>query len=658
MTVTASASGTRPRPAQTRLLVWAAALAVVLVVFLLQDSLPWAANYPAEAIVPVADWVSALMRWIKINLSWLTRSITAVLGVPLDFALDLLAKNFKIGHGADAHMLPRLSWIGVCAAAFVAGHAAGGRKLGMLVGGCLLYIALFGQWTSAMLTLALISIAVPFCIATGLFVGIWAWRKPWAERLVVSPALDLMQTIPTFAYLIPMLLLFGNSPVSAMIATAIFATPPMVRATMLGLSRVPSEIDDFSEMAGCTARQKLWRVLLPSARPTLMVGVNQVIMLALNMVIIASMIGAGGLGYDVLLALRALKVGEAMEAGLAIVALAIALDRLSQAIAANHAKGHVHRQVQPAFWRRNLTLAVAILIVTTLLGLFVPAFAAVPKAITFTTAPLWKAAVNWVTINFFDVIEAFRVALILNVLNPVRAFCEGFPWLGAVFLLGLAGYQLSGLRLAALVAVLTAFCAVTGLWEKTMATVYLCGISAFIACLIGIPIGLMAARSDRVEKVITPVIDTLQVLPSFCFIIPVVMLFRVGDVTAMIATIAFAVVPAIRYTNHGIRQVPPALIEAAKVSGCTQRQTFFRVQLPLALPEIMLGVNQTILMALAMIIICAMVGTRDLGQEVFIALSKADSGRGIVAGLAIAFIGIVADRLFNAWTAKARARLG
>lgn len=660
MTVTASTSAARSRPVQIWLVVWACALAVVLAVFLLQDSLPWAVNYPASAIVPVADWVSALMNWAKRNLSWLTRSITTVLGVPLDFALSLLAKNFKIGHGADMIVLPRLSWVGVCIAALLAGRAAGGWKLGALVGGCFLYIALFGQWTSAMLTLGLISIAVPFCIITGLFVGIWAWRKPWAERLLISPALDLMQTIPTFAYLIPMLLLFGNSPVSAMMATAIFATPPMVRATMLGLSRVPSEIDDFSEMAGCTARQKLWRVLLPSARPTLMVGVNQVIMLALNMVIIASMIGAGGLGYDVLLALRALKVGEAMEAGLAIVALAIALDRLSQAIARNHAQGHVYQEVSPSFWRRypNLTLAIAILAATTLLGLFFPALAAVPKAMTLTTAPLWKAAVSWITINFFDTIEAFRVALILNVLNPVRAFCEGFPWLGAVFLLGLAGYQLGGLRLAALVAALTVFCAVTGLWEKTMATVYLCGISAFIACLIGIPIGLMAARSDRVEKIVTPVIDTLQVLPSFCFIIPVVMLFRVGDVTAMIATVAFAVVPAIRYTNHGLRQVPPALIEAAKVSGCTKRQTFLRVQLPLALPEIMLGVNQTILMALAMIIICAMVGTRDLGQEVFIALSKADSGRGIVAGLAIAFIGIIADRLFNAWTAKARARLG
>jgi len=658
MTIVTDVRVEGPRSVQMWLAIWAAALTGVLVVFLLRGSLPWAVNYPAEAVIPVADWITAIMNWLKVNFSWLTRSITAVLGVPLDFALDLLAKNFKIGSGADAVVLPRLSWVGVVVAAYLAGHAAGGGRLGFLVGSCFLYIALFGKWTSAMLTLGLISIAVPFCIVTGLFVGIWGWRKPWAEKLIISPALDLMQTIPTFAYLIPMLLLFGNSPVSAMIATAIFATPPMVRATMLGLSRVPSEISDFSDMAGCTPRQKLWRVLLPSARPTLMVGVNQVIMLALNMVIIASMIGAGGLGYDVLLSLRALKVGEAMESGLAIVALAIALDRLSQAMARRHASGH--QEAHRPFWMLYpaLMLAVLALAATTCLSLFIPAFADVPKAITFTTAPAWKAAVTWITVNWFDAIEAFRVTLILYVLNPLRAFCEGVPWLGGVFLLGLAGYQLGGTRLAALVAALTAFCAVTGLWEKTMATVYLCGISAFVSCLIGIPIGLMASRSDRFEKIITPVIDTLQVLPSFCFIIPVVMLFRVGDVTAMIATITFAVAPAIRYTNHGIRQVPPALIEAAKVSGCTKRQTFFRVQLPLALPEIMLGVNQTILMALAMIIICAMIGTRDLGQEVFIALSKADSGRGIVAGLAIAFIGIVADRLFSDWTVRARARLG
>jgi glycine betaine/proline transport system permease protein len=136
------------------------------------------------------------------------------------------------------------------------------------------------------------------------------------------------------------------------------------------------------------------------------------------------------------------------------------------------------------------------------------------------------------------------------------------------------------------------------------------------------------------------------------------MLFGIGDVTALIATVAFAIVPSIRYTNHGIRQVPGELVEAGRVSGCTKRQLFRHVQLPVAMPEIMLGINQTILLSLSMIIICAMVGTRDLGQEIFKALAKADAGRGIVAGLVIAFIGIIADRLITAWVNSIRRKRG
>ena len=639
--------------------IWAAAIVAVLALHVLRDSIPWAVNFPDRAALPAADWINVIFIWIKRHFTWLTRDITYLLGLQLNFALDLLAKGFKIGHGPDTVVLPRLSWLGVCIAAYFAGRAAGGNRLGILVGACFFFVALFGKWTSSMLTLGLIIIAVPVCIVLGALIGIWAWKRPWVEKLFVSPMLDLMQTIPTFAYLIPMLLLFGNSPVSAMLATAIFAMPPMVRATMLGLSRVPSELKDFGDMAGCTPRQKLWRVMLPSARPSLMIGINQVIMLALNMVIISSMIGAGGLGYDVLLGLRALRIGNAMEAGLAIVALAIALDRLSQAMARRTAAAKVHVETRPPLWQRypNLLAALAVLLVTTLIGLVEPGLHHVPKAITFTTGPFWTWSIKWVNVNFYDAIETFRVALIIYLLNPIRAFCINFPWTGAVLMLGLLGYRLGGWRLAGLVAALTTFCAVVGLWEKTMATVYLCGISAAISCLIGIPVGLYAARNDRFEKIITPLLDTLQTLPSFCFIIPVVMLFRVGDVSAMIATVAFAVVPAARYTNHGIRQVPPALVEAATVSGCTRRQLFWKVELPIALPEIMLGINQTILMALAMIIICAMIGTRDLGQEVFIALAKANAGRGIVAGLAIAFIGITADRLFSAWSARARARV-
>lgn len=656
-----SLADARPLPARLPLgpwpLAWIAALALTLGLYLGRDTLAWANLWPDDHVVPFAPWLTALMAWIKANLSWLTRGITAVLDVPLQVAFGLIAKGARIGTGADAVVLPTLSWVGIVAAAAVAGHAAGGWRLAALVGGCLLYIALFGQWQSAMLTLALILVAVPLCVLAGLVVGIRAWRSPALERLVVTPTLDLMQTIPTFAYLLPMLILFGNSPVSAMLATAIFATPPMVRATIVALRRVPAELRDFGVMAGCTPRQQLWRVLIPTARPMLMLGVNQVIMLALNMVIISSMIGAGGLGYDVLLALRALKIGQGMEAGLAIVVLAIALDRLSQAfarrrpVAARPGAGLLGRHA-------HLALALAALAVTTLASLAFPALAKLPASLTVSTAPLWKAGVDWITQHFFDTIELFRVALLAHVLNPARAFCENFPWAGAVLLLGLAGYRLGGLRLALLATVLTTFCAATGLWQKTMATVYLCGLSTVVAALIGIPIGILCARSDRIDRLVAPVIDTLQTLPSFCFIIPVVMLFRVGDVTALIATVAFAVVPAVRYTNHGLRQVPPALTEAATMSGCTPAQTFWRVKLPMALPEIMLGLNQTILLSLSMIIICAMIGTRDLGQEVFIALAKADAGRGLVAGLAIACIGIVADRLIGGAGARARARLG
>ncbi|WP_414464121.1 ABC transporter permease [Hyphomicrobium sp. DY-1] len=657
MTVADTTAPIRPSAISTPTLIWTVAIAVVALLYLVPSIAPWAVKYPDAAIIPISKWISIIMAWLKSNFMWLTRGITNVFNVPLQWAIDLLAKGWKSGYGPNAVVLPRLSWIGVCAAFAIAGYKFGGWRLSALAAACMLYIALFGQWTSAMLTLALIVISVPLCVIVGLMLGVVAFRKPWIDRTIIQPMLDLMQTMPTFAYLIPMLLLFGNSPVSGMLATAIFAMPPMVRATVLALKRVPHEIDDFGEMVGCTQRQKLWWVLVPSGRATLMVGVNQVIMLALNMVIISSMIGAGGLGYDVLLALRALKIGQGMEAGLAIVALAIVLDRLSQAAARQRPAMHVQDQ---NFMQRNpmLTLAVAILAVTTILSVYVPAFAAVPAAIKVSTAPYWKAAVDWINIHFFDAIEAFRTFLLLYILNPIRDFLVDFPWLGMVLLVGLAGYRLSGVRLAVLVVLMTSFCAVTGLWEKSMATLYLCGVSAIICAVFGIAIGILASRSDRFAAFLTPVLDTLQTLPSFCFIIPVVMLFRVGDVTAMIATVLFAIVPAIRYTNHGIRQIPESLIEAATVSGCTPRQMFWRVQLPLALPEIMLGINQTVLLALSMIIICAMIGTRDLGQEVFIALAKADAGRGLTAGFAIAFIGIVSDRLIRASTDRLQSRMG
>ncbi len=655
MTDAALSAGLRPFPLHR--LIWALLIAGTIVLGIWHGLLPWAADYPKFVTLPLAKWITDLFKAIIDSVMPVTRGISAVLQVPLDFAIALLAKGFRLGDGQSAVVIPRLSWVGILAAVTLMGHAFGGRRTATVAFICFAYLALFGQWDRAMLTLALVVVCVPVGVILGLVIGIAAYRSARFDNYVVRPGLDLLQTVPAFAYIIPILFLFGFTPVTPLIATVAFAMPPMVRATTLALHRVPAEIQEFGDMAGCTRRQKLWRILLPSAKPTLMIGVNQVIMLTLNMVIIASMVGADGLGYDVLFAMRGQKIGAGLEAGLAITALAIALDRLSQAAA--DSKVELHRPGTPFHQRHPYLLTgLAVLLLTTLIGLFVPNFASVPKEWTITTAPVWGALVETINKNYFDYFEAVRVALLIWVLNPIKLSLLELPWLMAVLLAAYAGYRLRDWRLGLLAGLMIAFPAVVGLWDKAMITVYLCAISALISCLIGIPLGVIATRNvwfDRVQRV---VVDTLQTLPSFVYLIPVVMLFRVGDVTALIAIVAFAVTPAIRYTIHGIRQVPPHLIEAAVATGCTRRQILWRVQLPLALPEIMLGINQTILFALAMLVITALVGTRDLGQEVYIALTKVDTGRGIVAGLCVAFLGIVADRLLRAAADRFRRRLG
>ena len=287
-----------------------------------------------------------------------------------------------------------------------------------------------------------------------------------------------------------------------------------------------------------------------------------------------------------------------------------------------------------------------------------PAVQTYPEALRVSTGPFFSDVVGWINVNFFDTLEALKNAVLLNVLVPFKRLLHGLPWVGVVALLAFAGWRLGGLRLAILVGVLSFLIAATGQWEKATITVYLCGISVIVASLIGIPVGIISAERERLWRWVQAIIDTLQTLPSFVYLMPAVMLFRVGDFTAMIAVVAYAVAPAIRYTALGLQKVDPQLIEAGRAMGCTPWQILTKIKLKLALPEIMLGLNQTIMFALSMLVITALVGTRDLGQEVYIALTKADTGRGLVAGLAVAFIAIIADRLIAAGAARTRKRLG
>ncbi len=644
---------------------WLGIAGLAIVLYLAREAVPWAATFPMDWTLPLQRWVSRFTKWLYEDASLglftfreLTRAISWVLEWPLAASRSLLSSGFVQGVGQNAEVVwPALSWVGLISVLAVLSLYARDWRLALLVGACFLYIAVFGQWQSAMVTLSSIVIAVPLGVIGGTLLGIVAFRHPLFER-AITPLMDLMQTVPVFAYLIPILILFGFNPVAAMIATVTYALPPMVRNTTLALRRVPTEIVEFGRMAGCTQRQMTWKVMMPAARNGLMVGVNQVIMLSLNMVIIASMIGAGGLGRDVLSALRSLNFGAGLEASIAITLLAIALDRLSQAFASRPPSVRV--APNSSLLRRHPYLFAALLIVAAswLLGWLVPALQVYPKDLQITTGALVNQMMKWLNISLFDTIETIKTWVLLNLMVPVKRLFIALPWLAVVIALMFAGWRLGRWKLAWLVGALSMFIAVTGQWEKAMQTLYLCGLATVIACAFGIPIGIWAARNERVNGVMQVVIDTLQTLPAFAYLMPVVMLFRVGDFTALLAVVAYAIVFPIRYTIFGIRQIDPALAEAAAAAGCTRRQLLWKVQLPLAFPEIMLGVNQTIMMALSMLVITALVGTRELGQEVYIALAKADVGRGLVAGVCIAFMAIIADRLINPWVTARKARLG
>jgi glycine betaine/proline transport system permease protein len=653
-----------PAPWTPSRLILPVVMALTALLAFFQDLVPWASRYPSGWVIRVDRFLTRAIKWLINDADFgffsfkeLTRAVGAVLDAPVLFLKGLLVTGFEMSTGAQTSIvMPPVSWLGVMVVFVLLAAATRDRRLVMFVALSFLYVAFIGLWDSTMLTFASIIVAVLIGVAAGVALGVAAYRSAAVNR-VLTPIFDFMQTMPVFAYLVPALMLFGYGPSSALVITLIYALPPMARVTTVALEQVADEIAEFGRMAGCTRRQLMRKVLLPSIRSRLMLGVNQVIMLTLNMVIIASMIGAGGLGYDVWQALKALRVGQGAEAGIAITLVAIVLDRISQRYAARRPR-HGDRRLPFIVRHKFLVAGIAAALVTTILSLWVPSLAAVPDAWTFSTGRFWDNVVGWINVNLADVIGFVRDTTYIYLLKPVKSFMLSLPWLGVVLTVAAIGLRLGGMKLALVAGSLVALIAVVGMWEKAAVSAYLVGVCVFVASLLGIAIGILAARHDRFHAAVQIAIDTLQTLPAFVYLIPVIMLFGVGDFAAMVAVTLYAIVPAIRYTDHGIRQVPGELVEASRAMGCTHMQVLKRVQLPLALPDIMLGVNQTLMMGLSMLVITALVGTRDLGQETLIALSKVDPGLGLTAGICVAFIAIAADRLIHAWAQIKRRELG
>jgi glycine betaine/proline transport system permease protein len=550
---------------------------------------------------------------------------------------------------------PALPWTVVAGGAIILGYALKGKGLALLAGLATGYIAFFGQWVPAMETLSFVLVAAPVSCVLGLFLGSVAYKSNAAE-VILKPLLNVAQTMPHFSYLIPVMVFFGVGDHAGAIATIIFATPPMIRLTLLGLKRVSPEVVEAGMMSGCNDIQMMFRVLIPTARRDILIGINQVIMQCLAMAVIASFIGAKGLGFNLLLALNQLRIGQALELGICIVLIAVVLDKLSLAWA--------HKQTDyfadSGFLQRNKYRSLFLfLLVTAIIFTFfgkvlfvdgINYFYLIPHNQGITTELFWQAGVDWMVDNWYQGLQIFNTGLIVGVLMPMKAAYLGMPVIATFVLVMGVGYILGGLRSALIVGGFLMFIALTEWWDRALITAYMTSFGVMVSAFIGITVGSLCAQNTFATKVILLVCDTFQTFPSFIYLIPVIMLFGVTDTSVLIAVIVYATIPATRYTVEGLSSVPTTLHDAGSMSGVNRLQRWLKIEIPLAFPHIMLGINQTVVFALFMVIIGAMIGTDDLGQYILKALSdKNGIGNGLVLGLCVAFIGLAVDHLIHTW---------
>ncbi len=559
---------------------------------------------------------------------------------------------------------PGLPWTIVTAGAVILGYKLNGKGLAIFAGIAMIYISVFGQWKPSMQTLSFILVAAPVSFILGLSLGIMAYKSKGVEK-ALYPILLVMQTMPQYAILVPAMVLFGIGDHSAAIITIVVATPPMILLTLLGLRGVSPEVIEAGKMSGCNNLQLMLKVLIPTARRDILIGVNQVIMVCLSMAVIAAFIGAKGLGWNLLLALNQLNIGLALEAGICISLIAVMLDKMSLAWANKQTDyfGNL------TFFQRNkygMFFAGSVLI-----GLILAYFGSlyfkegfnylneVPHNKGISTAEFWNRGVDWIWDTFFYPLKIFNTWLIVDVLQPMRAAYLRMPIVATFVLVMGAGYIIGGIRSALIMGGLTLFIALSPWWDRALVTAYMATFGVIVAGTIGITMGTLCAQNSYSSKFILAICDIFQTFPSFVYLIPVMMLFGVTDTSVLIAVIVYATIPATRYTVEGLRSISPALHDAGAMSGVTNIQRIFKIDFPLAFPHIMLGINQTIVFALFMVIIGAFIGTEDLGQYILKALSDLKGGgKGLILGICVAFIALAFDNLIRTYAEKRKKELG
>jgi glycine betaine/proline transport system permease protein len=264
-------------------------------------------------------------------------------------------------------------------------------------------------------------------------------------------------------------------------------------------------------------------------------------------------------------------------------------------------------------------------------------------------------AVDWVVVNGDPIFDFINIVILRYLMGPIEDLLLWLPWWLLVAGTGVLAWRIVGWKIGSIVTVLTLVLAFLGLFDLAMQTLAIVLVATVIAVGLGLPLGILGAKSNQFDAAIRPVLDGMQTLPSFVYLVPAIMLFGLGKTPAVMAVVIYSIPPIIRLTNLGIRQVDPEVVEAARSFGSTSRQILAKVQLPMALPTVMAGVNQTIMMALAMVVIASMIGAKGLGVEVLNGIARLEVGRGFLGGLGIVIMDVVIDRVTQG-LAKTRQR--
>lgn len=630
-------------------------VAVILTAAQFAGVLPtWLHRLPETLVPNFAGGLDIVFNFVKDDMGLLT--LTRFLTGGLEWLLDA-SGNIFFGKRRFPNIGP-IPWTALAAVIAVIGYYLGGWKLALLGGGTMVWTALIGQWEIAMQTMSVLAIAAPLAFVIGLSMGIAAWRYAWVDR-VIKPVLSVLQTLPFFTYLLPAVIFFKVGPTAGAVATTIYAIPPMILMTSLGLKKVSPEVIEAGQMSGCSKLQMLRHVYIPSARTEILVGVNQVIMLCLAMVVLTAFIGMPGLGAKLLAMMGSFKLGRSFEIGVTIVLLAVMLDRMSKAWVVKQPE---HFERGTPFWQRHrmLLLGVALFVGFTLVSLVAPIFAEIGRGQDFSQGRELDGLIkSFLGIEWVKATTGFlRAFLNVQVLIPFRNFLLSIPTPAFILLIAAFSLALAGRREAIYALVFFSLVALSGWWDRAIITLYSVISAVTLAALIGLPIAIIAARSKRWSTRVLLICDTAQTFPSFVYLIPAIMLFGITDIAVIFSILIFAMVPLTRYTIEGLRMVPEEMTEAADMSGATRLQKLWNVQLPLALPTMAVGFNQAIMFAFFMVIIAAFIGTQDLGQELQRTLAGTDLGKNFVLGICVSLMALTFDLTLMKWAADKKRMLG